>query len=237
MKCAKNSSGEADITPLSDKAGEILRRLRREINGAVAGAMEERGILYPLNYGVSVPTIKIIAADYAPDHDLAAELFASGTRELMLAALFIDDPAEVTVGQMESWSESFSNPEIAENCAARLFCNASQAPATALLWMDAPQRLKCYAGILMASRIVRSPKKPPEALIRKYISGTVSVTEREDFDMALSMAVASLLEGCMLLGKEFKESAEELSSQFKISDNPLVKHTAQELSWRIESSN
>ena len=39
----------------------LLKRLKVEMNGAVTGAMQERGIVYPLNYGVSVPTIRGIA--------------------------------------------------------------------------------------------------------------------------------------------------------------------------------
>ena len=46
----------------------LLRRLKTEMNGAVVGAMQERGVDYPLSYGVSVATIREIAADYAPDH-------------------------------------------------------------------------------------------------------------------------------------------------------------------------
>ena len=39
----------------------LLKRLKVEMNGAVTGAMQERGIVYPLNYGGSVPTIRGIA--------------------------------------------------------------------------------------------------------------------------------------------------------------------------------
>ena len=44
----------------------LLKRLKVEMNGAVTGAMQERGIVYPLNYGVSVPTIRGIAREYGP---------------------------------------------------------------------------------------------------------------------------------------------------------------------------
>ena len=42
----------------------LLGRLKKEMNGAVAEAMQRRGLNYPLNYGVSVPTIRSIAGEY-----------------------------------------------------------------------------------------------------------------------------------------------------------------------------
>ena len=41
----------------------LLGRLKKEMNGAVAEAMQRRGLNYPLNYGVSVPTIRSIARE------------------------------------------------------------------------------------------------------------------------------------------------------------------------------
>ena len=80
---------------------QLLKRLKVEMNGAVTGAMQERGIVYPLNYGVSVPTIRDIAKEYCANHSLALLLYQQQLRELKLAALFVDDPASVTVRQVE----------------------------------------------------------------------------------------------------------------------------------------
>ena len=41
----------------------LLGRLRREMNGAVVEAMERAGVKGMLNYGVSIPTIRAIAAE------------------------------------------------------------------------------------------------------------------------------------------------------------------------------
>ena len=49
----------------------LLGRLKKEMNGAVAEAMQRRGLNYPLNYGVSVPTIRSIAGEYGTSHSLA----------------------------------------------------------------------------------------------------------------------------------------------------------------------
>ena len=64
----------------------LLKRLKVEMNGAVTGAMQERGIVYPLNYGVSVPTIRGIARKYGPSHSLALLLYRQQVRELKLCS-------------------------------------------------------------------------------------------------------------------------------------------------------
>ncbi len=47
---------------------EILSRLISQKNGAVVESMTDKGIIYKVSYGVSLPTIKKIAEEYAPDH-------------------------------------------------------------------------------------------------------------------------------------------------------------------------
>lgn len=97
---------------LIERKNELMLALRREMNGAVAGSMRDGGIEYSLNFGVSVPTIRAIAARYAGDDELAAEVWKSGVRELRLAALFIATPGLLTA---EWWVAMVENYELAEN--------------------------------------------------------------------------------------------------------------------------
>ncbi len=96
-----------------DKKNELLLALRREMNGAVAGAMRDGGIEYGLNLGVSVTTVRSIATRFAPDDELARRAWGSGVRELRLAALFIA-PAEA-LADVERWRSGVETLELAEN--------------------------------------------------------------------------------------------------------------------------
>ena len=60
---------------LDTKISEIRRKIRLSMNGIVSEQMAQKGISYKINYGVSIPRIKEIAKDYAPDHDLAQRLW------------------------------------------------------------------------------------------------------------------------------------------------------------------
>lgn len=97
---------------LVERKNELLLALRREMNGAVAGSMRDGGINYGLNFGVSVPTIRSVAARYAGDDELASEVWKSSVRELRLAGLFIATPQRL-VG--DAWSGAVDTMEIAEN--------------------------------------------------------------------------------------------------------------------------
>lgn len=134
---------------------QLLRRLKTEMNGAVVEAMEQRGIHYPLNYGVSIPTIQTIAGEYGTSHSLALLLFGQQVRELQLAALFIDDPARATPEQLRRWSVAFTNTEIVEQAAMRHLSKTPDASDLAREWIMHPDPLLRYAGLLTGMWLVR----------------------------------------------------------------------------------
>ena len=53
--------------------------------------------------------MKRIARDLGRDHALAAELWATGLYEAQVVAALVDEPALVTLGQMDSWCADFDN--------------------------------------------------------------------------------------------------------------------------------
>ena len=92
----------------------LLSRMRKEMNGAVADAMFCYGKPYGLNYGVSLPTIRMIAHEIEPNNDLAQYLFKQQVRELQLAAMHIAQGDQLTLEEIETWGDGIVNSEIAE---------------------------------------------------------------------------------------------------------------------------
>lgn len=219
----------------SSARNAILTRLKKEMNGAVVGSMEERGIIYSLNYGVSIPTIRSVAIAYAPDHELALELFASGIRELMIAALYIDDPVRVTPEQMRLWSERFTNPEIVENAVSVLLWKSPSAAAIVLQWISSDNRFLCYGGLLMASRLVRAGADMSAVKVDSFIDAAVPVPLRDDYNSLLSHGVVTLLGVCAAFSERSRQRVLDIVGSFSISEREQVRSTATELKWRIES--
>lgn len=131
---------------------QLLRRLRVEMNGAVTGAMQERGVNYPLNYGVSVPTIRSIAAEYAPNHKLARLLYRQQVRELQLASIYIADPTLITAADLPQWGAGVVNSEIAEHLGTMLLSRSSVVGEVVERWLEGPNELLAYTAVLAAAR-------------------------------------------------------------------------------------
>jgi 3-methyladenine DNA glycosylase AlkD len=86
---------------------EHLRSLRNETN--IAG-MRRFGIKATgEQLGIAAPTLRAIAREHRRDHALALGLWASGIHEARVLATLVDDPPQITRGQMERWVRDCDN--------------------------------------------------------------------------------------------------------------------------------
>lgn len=129
----KNQAPEAPTT--TQLMIQVFNRLKIEMNGAVTGGMESFGLKYALNYGVSSITIKNIAKEFAPNHELAIALWRQEIRETRLAAIYIEDPLQLTYQQMQKWIDESKTYEIAQYCAMELFWKSPLAVDVCQLWL------------------------------------------------------------------------------------------------------
>lgn len=130
----------------------LLGELRREMNGAVVDSMREKGIEYALSYGVSIPTVRALARQYAPDDELARLLYQQQVRELQLAALSIAVPRNVTIDELPFWAKAVTTVEMAENVATVLIARTKIAKEAVGEWLAADNALLRYAAMLVGGR-------------------------------------------------------------------------------------
>lgn len=130
----------------------LLGELRREMNGAVVDSMREKGIEYALSYGVSIPTVRALARQYAPDDELARLLYQQQVRELQLAALSIAVPENVTIDELPFWAKAVTTVEMAENVATVLIARTKIAKEAVGEWLAADNALLRYAAMLVGGR-------------------------------------------------------------------------------------
>lgn len=136
----------------TSKMVALLGELRREMNGAVVDSMREKGIEYALSYGVSIPTIRALARQYAPDDELARLLYQQQVRELQLAALSIASPESITADELPFWAKAVTTVEMAENVATVLIARTKVAEVAAREWLVADNALLRYAAMLIGGR-------------------------------------------------------------------------------------
>ncbi len=191
------------IPTVTEKLLALMRSLRIEMNGAVSQAMRERGAHYGLNYGVSLPTLRQAALPYAPDPELAEALWRQDIRELRLAALFVADPAQMTLEQIERWSSSWRTAEEAEQSVAQLFSKTPEALAAARGWLGGDtssdlQRLAALHLLRLAAPASAAEQLEPflsEPLWRQLPAAPASFALRELWrhHPALRPAISELL--------------------------------------------
>ena len=133
----------------------LLGRLRREMNGAVVEALERAGVKGMLNYGVSIPTIRAIAAEAGQDHAFARFLWLQQVRELRMAALSIADPGSVTPDDLDFWLSGEPTLELLDELALRLLsrCGGEVSQALSDRWLTEGSSQACYAALMALARI------------------------------------------------------------------------------------
>lgn len=115
----------------------IKGRFRLLMNGAASQSMREKGLGYKINWGVGLPVLKGIAAEYGKDYELAVELWKEDIRECKILATMIMPPADMQTDMAELWASQITTQEIAEMAAFNLFQYVDNAKSLALKWLAA----------------------------------------------------------------------------------------------------
>lgn len=106
---------------LQDELKEIRTQLRLAMNGVTSTSMREKGVVYKLNFGVSLPEIRQIAATHRPDSELAAALWKEDIREFKILASLLQPVRGFSLQKAKRWVKEIPYLEIAEQCSHNLF--------------------------------------------------------------------------------------------------------------------
>lgn len=130
---------------------ELIQVLRRNANPANVAGMARYGISTRNTLGVSIPFIRQLARTHRRQHELALALWASDLHEARILATLVDDPQQVTAGQMESWVKELDSWDICDQLCNNLFRRTPHARAKALMWSRRKAEFVRRAGyVLMA---------------------------------------------------------------------------------------
>lgn len=92
------------------------------------------GIHVEQAWGVPMAAIQAIAKPLRNDHELAEALWTTGWYEARIAAILIDDAAQVTPEQMDRWRADFDNWGVTDTACFKLFDRVPHAPAKVAEW-------------------------------------------------------------------------------------------------------
>src|SRR5690554_5570343 len=192
---------------------QLLREIRMRKNGDLSASMKRQGIDYGVNWGVSVVELRALARKYQPDHLLALKLWNKQWRESMILATLLDVPFEVTEEQMDFWTKSFSNSEIAEQASANLWVKTKFAFIKALEWSRGKKHVVRFTGIHLMGRLAIVQKDALDEMFEPFFE-ELEVLGRDSHlnvfihrsVLAIGMRSKMLNEQAIQLAKKFKEA-------------------------------
>jgi len=147
---------------------EILRLLASRPDPRAVQGMARYGIVAKKVYGGwSTPALKKLAREIGRHHALAQELWASEIYEARILATLIDDPANVTPGQMDRWVKDFDSWALCDAACICLFRYTRFAHQKCVDWSARSEEfVKRAAFALMAGLAVADKAAADEAFLR-----------------------------------------------------------------------
>jgi hypothetical protein len=146
----------------------VLLEIKARRNGDVAESMNQKGISWKMNWGVSVMDLREIAASHHPGHLLALKLWNKNWRETRILATLLDDPKAVTEEQIDFWTKSFENTEIAEQAVANLWVKTPFAYVKALEWCRGKKHIVRFTGLQLMGRLALADKKAIDEMFEPF---------------------------------------------------------------------
>jgi len=175
----------------AEKLRTIKSGFRLQMDGIASRSMRDKGLGYKINWGVGLPTLKGIAAEYGKDYELAVELWKENIRECKILATMIMPPSEMTADMVALWIGGITNQEIAEMTSLHLFQYIDNAKDFALKWLASDRDVELICGYQVLSRLFLGDCRLDVREINEYVDQ--ARTAVESTNVAVRHAVVNSL--------------------------------------------
>ena len=205
-----------DNQETEQKFQQIIALIKSHKNGEIAEMMKQKGLGYKQIWGASVIDLREIARRFDPDHLLALKLWNKQWRETMILATLLDEPENVTEEQMDFWTKSFDNTEVAEQASANLWVNTKFAFVKSMEWCRGKKHIIRYTGVHLLGRLAITSKTAIDEMFEPALEELQTLAKDAQLNtvlyrtmVALGSRSTGLNRQCTELAQRFKESANE----------------------------
>ena len=162
------------------KVEEVIEQLKSRSNPTPENlkGMARYGINTERALCVSTPDIHDLGRQIGRDHALALELWQAGWRETCILAAMVDDPAQVTSEQMDSWVLDFDSWDVCDATCLHLFSWTAMACEKAVYWSAREEEYVKRAGFTLMACLAVGKRKPREEQLAAFLP----IIEREAWD-------------------------------------------------------
>ncbi len=157
----------------------VKRRFFAMRNGVIAEVLRKAGSPFRIIFGLNLPQIVDIARGIGRDPELGRALWAnSTTRESMLLAPMLMEPAEFTRAEARSWAESVGAVEVADILCHRLLRHVPYAAEMGAELADSTDAMQRYLGARLMMNIVGQYPGAAKAVAEKVAAAANPLTDR-----------------------------------------------------------
>ena len=207
------------------KFQQILMLIKSRKSGEVADLMSQNGITYKTNWGVSIIDLREIAKQFDPDHLLALKLWNKHWRETMILATLIDQPKLVTEEQIDFWTKTFENTEIAEQASANLWVKTKFAFVKAMEWCRGKKHIIRFTGVHLIGRLALSDKSAIDEMFEPFFEGLPTLAK----DSALNTVFYRTIIALGMRSEYLNRQTIELTQVLQMSDSENAVKQGEEL--------
>lgn len=212
----------------------VLREMRAKADPKAVEGMARFGISAQKTLGLSIPTLRGFAKRLGTNHTLALALWKSGIHEARILAAMVDDPAKVTVKQMDNWVEEFDSWDVCDQCCGSLFDKTLYAYDKAVEWSERKEQFVKRAGFVMMAELAVHDKEAEDLKFLEFSDAIElgSTDSRNFVKKAVNWAVRQIGKRNLSLNKE----AQKLAVRISRLDSPSAKWVASDALRELRSN-
>ena len=142
------------------------------MNGVVSTLQRRQGLNYKINFGVEIPRIKEIAAQYGKNRLLAQALWQQDIRECRMIAIFTMPVEDFSSNEADEWITTARYTELADQLSMNLLSKMPQATDKALALVQKEDNIAAYCGFTTLAHLLRQGAALNKEQQQKYINAT-----------------------------------------------------------------
>lgn len=191
----------------------IKQSFRLFMDGTTSRSMAQKGMGYKINWGVPFHELRKMAVPYAPNYELAIELWKENIRECKIMATLIMPPERMSPELVDVWTEQPLQQEMAEMLAFNLLQHVDFAPALAYQWMASDRMDRQICAYQLLARLFMKGSEPNERGLDEYID-QVSIALQSD-NLGVRHAASASLQKLAMLGDSYEQRVDELLARLQ----------------------
>ena len=212
---------------------EVMKELKSKAKPENIEGMSRFGIRGDGRLGLSMPELRKMGKSIGKDHDLALRLWATKIPDAMILAALVDDPAEVTEHQADSWVKDICSWDVCDQLCMNLFERIPFASKKIFEWSKRDEEYVKRVPYAMIACIAWHDKDAPDEFLTGFfpVIESGATDERNYVKKAVSWALRHIGKRNLNLNKK----AISLAREIKKIDSKAARWIASDVIRELES--